>query len=389
MTAEEISALPGVGKAISEKIQELLSTGELQTLNKYKEITPEGIQNLLRIKGLGPKKVKLVWEELAIESPGELLYACNENRLIELKGFGQKTQDQLITQLEYYFASKGKIHWATAETLANDLVQELESKFSEVFIVTGEIKRLNPIVEQIEIITTLDISERELAEEIENLLYDEEQEVLSFMDIKVAFYVSSLEGMGLDLLETSSSGSFLDALGNYAPAESEEEIFENLELPYIPSELRDDDFLLQENNLDLLDELVDSGSIKGVIHNHSTYSDGMNTMAQMADQSIKLGYKYFVMSDHSKSAFYANGLKEDRVMQQWDEIDQLNGGYSDFKIYKSIESDILSDGSLDYTEEILQGFELIIASVHSNLKMDEALVDSCYRERDIRLIIKK
>ena len=371
MSTDDINSLPGVGKAISDKIQELLSTGELQTLNKYKEMTPEGIQDMLKIKGLGPKKVKLIWEELCIESAGELLYACNENRLVEVKGFGAKTQQQLITQLEYFFASKGKLHWATAESIALDLLSKLSAHYPEKFIITGEIKRLFPIVETIEIITTLDLSESDIAEDIEDLFYDETKEQLSYLDCPVSIIASSMGSLGIDLLETSSSGDFLDALGNYESLETEEDIFEALELPYIPSELRDDEYILEEDRHEEIEDIVSLVDIKGVVHNHSTYSDGVNSVSQMAQRCIDLGYNYLVMSDHSKSAFYANGLKEDRVMQQWEEIDVLNTQWTDFKIFKSIESDILSSGELDYTDEILEGFDLIIASVHSNLKMDE------------------
>ncbi len=371
MSTDDINSLPGVGKAISDKIQELLSTGELQTLNKFKEMTPEGIQDMLKIKGLGPKKVKLIWEELSIESAGELLYACNENRLVEVKGFGAKTQQQLITQLEYFFASKGKLHWATAESIALDLLSKLSAHYPERFIITGEIKRLFPIVETIEIITTLDLSESDIAEDIEDLFYDETKEQLSYLDCPVSIIASSMGSLGIDLLETSSSGDFLDALGNYESLETEEDIFEALELPYIPSELRDDEYILEEDRHEEIEDIVSLVDIKGVVHNHSTYSDGVNSVSQMAQRCIDLGYNYLVMSDHSKSAFYANGLKEDRVMQQWEEIDVLNTQWTDFKIFKSIESDILSSGELDYTDEILEGFDLIIASVHSNLKMDE------------------
>ena len=370
MEVDDINQIPGVGKAISEKIQELLSTGTLQTLEKYTSITPEGIQNLLRIKGLGPKKVKTVWDELGIESPGELLYACNENRLVALKGFGEKTQTQLRKQLEYYFASAGKLHFATAEKLAIDLIESLEAVTNARFEVTGELKRLLPIINQIEFLSDTEQSDKELSDNVEDLLFDEEKEELFFRDCPIVIIRTDDENWGMDMLESSSTSEFLDALGNYGPGEVEEEIFEALNFPFVPSEMREDGRVFEEDYMNKLNDVVDRSTIKGVIHNHSTYSDGVNTISEMVQACQLGGYDYLVMSDHSKSAFYANGLSIERVEQQWAEIDELNKGLKNFHVFKSIESDILSDGSLDYPDDILDGFDLVIASIHSNLKMD-------------------
>ncbi len=374
MDITEINEIPGIGKAISEKIQELLTTGTLQTLEKYQDITPIGIQNLLRIKGLGPKKVKTVWNELEIESPGELLYACNENRLVALKGFGAKTQAQLKAQLEYYFSSQGKLHYATAEVLALELIEVLESISGSRFDITGEIRRLMPIINQIELITDGAESDVELSTLIEDLFYDEEKEELRYKDCTVVIIRSDQDNWALDLLESSSDSAFLDALGNYQSAEEEEDIFEEMGLPYIPPEMRNDATVLLEEHLSKVGQVIDYKDILGVIHNHSTYSDGVNTISEMAHACQLSGYSYLVMSDHSKSAFYANGLSIERLEQQWVEIDQLNkklqSDRKDFHIYKSIESDILSNGSLDYPDDILAEFDLVIASIHSNLKMD-------------------
>jgi DNA polymerase (family 10) len=171
----------------------------------------------------------------------------------------------------------------------------------------------------------------------------------------------------------SSSDDFRTALEEMGPeaAEEEEMVFDALELQYIPPELREDDYWIGLAKDFALPELIVPEEIKGVVHNHSIYSDGLNTVEEMALECMRQGYQYLVMSDHSKSAFYANGLFPDRVYQQQEEIDRLNIKYPDFKIFKSIESDILSDGSLDYDEDVLSSFDIVIASVHSNLKMDE------------------
>ncbi|KAA3622242.1 MAG: DNA polymerase/3'-5' exonuclease PolX, partial [Bacteroidetes bacterium] len=153
MSSEEINALPGVGKAISGKIEELLSSGKMSTLERYKEKTPEGILEMLEIKGFGPKKIKTIWDELGVESVGELLYAVNENRLVDLKGFGKKTQDALKEQLEYFQRSKNKFHLAAVEQVANELLASAKAHFKGVEIeLTGQVRRRCNVVDGIELL---------------------------------------------------------------------------------------------------------------------------------------------------------------------------------------------------------------------------------------------
>ncbi len=375
MEAEEITQIRGVGKAISEKINELIATGELQTLNKYIDMTPPGVVEMMSMKGFGPKKIKVVWKELGVESPGELLYACHENRLIELKGFGTKTQDSLIKQINYFLDSKGKFLYASVADISQELVDLLLEELPEYrFEITGEVRRKLPIINHIEIITDFDDSVQEelIQMGLEALTIDDDE--MFYHSYPVSFYQVAPDEYIEELLLSSSSPEFKKAIENEIEevADTEEGTFEINKLQYIEPELREDPEIISIAKTGKIPKLIEESDIRGVIHSHTTYSDGQNTLIQMAKAAKEKGYEYILITDHSKAAFYANGLKEERVHQQLDEIDQLNQSIADFKIYKGIESDILNNGDLDYEEDILKQFDVIIASVHSNLKMDEA-----------------
>ncbi|WP_235296250.1 DNA polymerase/3'-5' exonuclease PolX [Portibacter marinus] len=368
MSEEEISKIPGIGKAISSKIRELIETGEMSAMNKYLEMTPEGIQELLMIKGLGAKKILTVWKDLGVESAGELLQACRENRLVKLKGFGLKTQAQVEEQLEYFIESRGSAHYAAVVPDAIELLQILRDRYPDALIgLVGEVARKLPVVSGIEVLADVEVE----VNEIEGIEVTEDG--LRFHNHLVDVHFVETSAFGLESILLSSASDFSDALMDMGAesAEEEELVFENLDLAFIPAELREDDYWIELAKDDALPELVEVSDIKGVVHNHSVYSDGLNTVEEMALECMRQGYQYLVMSDHSKSAFYADGLQVDRVYQQQEEIDALNKKYPEFRIFKSIESDILNDGSLDYDDGVLETFDLVIASVHSNLKMDE------------------
>ncbi len=382
MTDAAINDLKGIGKAITGKIRELLDNGEMATYKKYAEKTPSGVMEMLKIKGFGPKKVEVIWREMGIETIGELLYACGENRLIEAKGFGQKTQEDLRQKLEYYLKSKDSFHFASLESEAKELVISLKKQLPTAQIeLTGAIRRLSPILNNIEILVASDTPINTLFDAEKLILQTEEKGVFqakTAQETPVTIFHCGANEFGSKQFWYSSKKSFIDAFLEQSPIKtfkgiaSEAAIFEAASLPYIVPELREESSILDIAKAGDLPTLIEESDIKGVIHSHTTYSDGLNTLKEMAEYSQSLGYQYIGITDHSKSAFYANGLKPKRLHQQWAEIDQLNQTFgSDFKILKGIESDILNDGSLDYDEDILKQFDFIIASVHSNLKMDK------------------
>ena len=384
MSDEEITALKGVGKTIASKIRELVETGKMKTYEKYLEMTPPGVVDMLKVNGFGPKKVKVVWKELGAESIGELLYACNENRLVEIKGFGQKTQTELIKKLELFLNSKHKFHYGRVELIQEEILESLKKQFPKTKIaIVGEMIQLNPIVESMDFLISGE-ADIEKVFDGENLIFIKKDNQGFYgrteEGIPVRFFTCSEKEWGSKLFRYSSSPAFITAFLEKAKENAkvdsvdfknlatEKIVFEKAQLPYILPELRYDDSAF---SLPTPDDLIRPEDILGIVHSHTTYSDGIHTLEQMVDEAKNLGYKYITITDHSQAAFYANGLKPDRVLEQFAIIDELNKKNKDFKIYKGIESDILNDGSLDYEEEILKQFDLIIASVHSNLKMDK------------------
>lgn len=378
MEAAEISAIKGVGTAIAEKIRELLDTGKMNTLQQYLDKTPEGVQEMLHIKGFGPKKIKVIWEELGIETIGELLYAVNENRLLELKGFGEKTQNELRQQLQYFLKTRNQFHFATLEKEGQQILKALQQALPGVKMeFTGAFRRCANVLESIDVlIGTKDDLEAVLVKiGLQNIQNQADHTCgSSTNEYPVRIFQCSASEFGSKQFKYSAAPAFLQAFLEKYPDQDfrdladETEVFAKVNLTFIPAELREEAWSLTRQ----IPTLLEAGDIKGVVHTHSTYSDGINTLREMAEYSKQQGYEYLVMSDHSKSAFYANGLQPERVLSQMAEIDALNLELAPFRIFKGIESDILNDGSLDYPEDILSKFDLIIASVHSNLRMDEA-----------------
>jgi len=383
----EIAAIPGVGKAIAGKILELLSTGEMATLEKWRSVTPEGVRKMLQVKGFGPKKIGVIWKEMGIETIGELLYACHENRLVELKGFGHKTQAALRDQLEYFMQAQDLYHFASLYPIAEKLIDQLYEMYpDERHEFTGDLRRNLPILDQIDLITTAE-APYDFADGEEIQMIKEED---SWWDLgtpsglEIRLHLAEPDDFGTRLFQTTHSAEFTALCLKQAKQSDlpevmdEETIFEQLQLPYVKPELRE---LVSNGGFKSSGErslegwqpnLIEEKDIKGVVHAHSTYSDGLNSIKQMALRAQELGYEYLGLTDHSKSAFYADGLQVDRLEMQWAEIDRLNKEMEGFTIFKGIESDILNTGQLDYEEAILKQFDFIIASVHSNLKMDEA-----------------
>lgn len=373
-----ILALQGIGKSIATKIIGLIAGNGDPELDLLLQKTPVGVVEMLGIKGIGPKKVLQLWKELEIESPGELLYACNENRLVELKGFGAKTQDAIRSALEFRFSNSGKMLYADAEYHAGLLLDHFKSRLPDCHIeITGALRREDNVVDELAFL--FDIQAENWKEKLAEIGISIEQagsEYHAKMADGTLFRLipAQRENWGrMQLIHTGPPefvGEVLRDQSEQSPEAEEKTLFRRLDIPYVIPVLRN--WPLQQA-LELGNEdLVDLSHIRGILHNHSTWSDGADTLKTMADTCFEMGMEYFGICDHSKSAFYAGGLTIERVIQQHQEIDRLNANYSEnFQVFKGIESDILNDGSLDYPEEILQQFDFIVASVHSVLRMDE------------------
>jgi DNA polymerase (family X) len=371
MTIMEMESIQGIGKAIASKIDEKMQTNSFELLEEYLNRTPSGIVDLLNIRGLGPKKISTLWQELQIESPGELLYACNENRLTELKGFGVKTQENIKELVEYLLSNADRSYLAASIEIANELVSALQSKYPhEQFEITGQLKRKLPLIDYIEIISTLEIPELTGL----TIKKAETKGLMVFKSKTIKWILATPHEFRKTSLLSACSDHWRQELELWDIDErlSEKEIFESNGFSYVVPEYRESPKSIELAKKKMLPELINDEDILGLIHAHSTYSDGSASLKEMAHYVRSAGYKYFVISDHSKAAFYANGMHEATVEKQWKEIDELNRIENDFRLFKGIECDILNDGSLDYSKDFLNGFEVVLASIHSNLKMDEA-----------------
>lgn len=377
---EKIFSIKGIGDSVGKKVIEMLDTGELKSLNECLQKIPAGVVEMLNIKGLGPKKINTIWKELEIESIGELLYACNENRLLLYKGFGEKTQANIRDAIEFYLQNQGSYLYAQIESYAQSINEKLADYFKKDKIaLTGFFRRQMETIDVLEWCTTVKADELKkfflengfetVEENTDHILFKGKE------NVKLKIYLAEVSSFCKKLFQTSCSEDFLTGWEKQCPipvkAETEEEIFEAAGLLFIIPAQRENDMILARLKENKPGQLIQSQDIRSIIHSHSNWSDGVNTIDEMANDLIKRGFEFLVISDHSKAAFYANGLTEERIKEQHRYIDELNTRFRPFKIFKSIECDILNDGSLDYSNEILATFDLVITSIHSNLKMNE------------------
>lgn len=382
LTPAAINALKGIGDAIGKKIQEQIQTGVLPLLQEYLDKTPSGIIEMLSIKGLGPKKIATIWKELEIETLGELLYACHENRLTLYKGFGEKTQQNIREAIEFYLQHQGQFLFAELEHWANLFLQQWQTAFpDQITLTTGALYRQLETLPYLEYVTTVDSSKAEKQLEAWQFTFNA-------IDVNI-LKATSREGIQLYLYHTDPAQIYRQQFERSAAEpflqewnqtigwkeketyDSEAAIFSKAGIHPIPAYRRETAAIIHRARTAALPDSIITEDIRGIIHCHSQWSDGSDTLETMAKAARDKGLEYLVISDHSRSAFYANGLQADRVMAQHREIEKLNAALAPFTIFKSIESDVLSDGALDYPPEVLAQFDLIIASIHSNLKMPQ------------------
>lgn len=398
----ERSGLPdrtGLSKTAAAKVAELLDTGTFSDLQRLLAATPPGVVDLLKVKGIGPKKIRALWRELGIESAEQLRDAAEADQVSKLKGFGQKTQQAILEALEFTDQSKGKLLYPQAEELGEALARRLRDALgTDQVAVAGETRRRLETVETVALVAATDAPEKahDLLNSLDGLVPAPAQSgpfawrgtatgsgvAVEVLLVAPADFVNEL------FLQTATEAHLAEPLPNAAgqgpgqPAtlrqwarrekfEREEALYEKAGLQYLVPELREglgEIALAAENQLP---RLLEDGDIRGSLHNHSTYSDGNHSLREMATWLRDHHFEYLGICDHSQSAHYANGLGVDRIRQQHQEIDKLNEELAPFRIFKGIESDILGDGALDYAPDVLASFDFIVASVHSNLKMDE------------------
>lgn len=407
---DSLTDIKGIGKSIAEDIKIYYETGSMPVLEDLKERVPEGLIEWTNISGLGPKNIIKIHEELGITTIAQLREACQSGAIADLPGLGQKSADKIIKSIEYLEQYGERCHLDDALEIAEpifEFVKNLDGVIDGE--IAGSLRRFQETIGDIDILAS---AEQEDVNNIFDAFVNHELvvEVLGRGDTKSS--VRSETGRQVDLRivkpheypaalmyftgskehnivlrqRARDRGMSLNEYGLFKltddketdfdqPVEtaSEADIYKKLDLNFIIPEHREDrgEFEYYEENEKM--ELVQESDIKGVVHAHSTWSDGKFTIKQMAEACMERGYEYLGISDHSKTAAYAGGLSVDEIKQQWDEIDELNESLKsegkNFKIFKGIESDILSDGSLDYDDDILAGFDFVIASVHSGLEL--------------------
>lgn len=359
----EIKKIPGIGKGTQAIVAEFLGSGKVTEFEELQKGLPEGVLELREVRGLGPKKIKSLYTELGVGSLAELEYACLENRLLDLKGFGEKTQASVLKNIKALQGYKGKVILPVALQEAEALIEEWSDLpgVSRAEL-TGDLRRHSEVVPQLDLL--LAGKEKEITSALLKQGFQEKAgalEKLSEHGLKVRAHLATPANFGSRWVETTGPGEFVAKLGELGAFSTEEEAFASAKKKILPPECRD----LGQAPAGLIEE----GDIKGVFHLHTTWSDGKNTLEEMADAAVKLGLEYLGVSDHSQTAFYAHGLDEKRVMEQKKEIEKVQKKHPGLRIFHGIESDILADGSLDYPAAFLKNFDFVIASVHGQMRM--------------------
>ena len=383
LTTDQLVLIPGVGKIIVQLIYQLAQTGTCQELEEIVEKTPAGILDLLKIKGLGAKKVRAIWQELNVSNFEDLNTACQNGQIEKLKGFGSAIQSSIQSQIIYIQENRKKLRLDKAIFLSDRILAMLQVTFDKIAI-SGELRRNCEVITSLVFVIETDNIFGSQSEISELKGFAEDLQASSpftwrgfFEDhlIPIEIHLVDESEFVSALFQHSAHENHLESIDFYNQFQgktlfTEESIYQASNKPYILPEMREGlqefEWAGQHKNTDLIEEQ----DLQGCLHNHSVYSDGKNTLQEMAEACRSLGLHYFGIADHSQYAAYAGGLKEEDVYRQHEEIDRLNLLWSDFTILKGIEADILPDGSLDYNDHILSQFDYVVASVHANLTMD-------------------
>jgi len=386
----ELTNIQGIGKSVAAKIREIVETGHLADLDELLTRTPEGVLAMFRINGIGAKKIRTLWTELGIDNLRDLQMAAENGQIAKIKGFGGATQEKILASLEFLQSQAGKVRMDKAALFAGLLRDTLAPHFPSVAI-SGQVRRQAQEVDTIQLLVETDdaIGAMNQLGQVSLLTRNDVQSspfvwrgTTDGTDVRVEIKFVPTGQLARQLFVETAGDAHLQQVGENgisllqaamtAQDTADEAVYERAGLPFVVPEMREDTFAFQWAAHHQVDELVTWADLRGTIHNHSTWSDGKNSLVQMAEYARELGLSYFGIADHSQTATYAQGLKPEQVAEQHREIDALNATYGDdFRILKGIESDILGDGSLDYTDEVLATFDYVVASVHQTLTMSK------------------
>jgi DNA polymerase (family 10) len=376
---KSLDKVKGIGKGIQSVIYEFYETGKSSAYDELKKDAPKGIDDLLKIRGLGPKKIKVLYSELGISNLGELEYACKENRLALLKGFGEATQTKIIDEIEKHKTYSKYILLNAADTISEEILEKI-SKFSSLdkIVHTGELRRGMEVISEITFVVLVPDKEKFLTE-LKKIfaveIFLDTILIKNVYPVPIGFHVVT-EGKEYckRLFITTGSREFIEGLNTDYKINcsgDEHEIFTSINFPYVIPEMREKEYFELKNTKLKENSDLSIDHFKGLLHFHTTYSDARNTLEDMLYEAQKEGFEYAAVCDHSKFAVYANGLNENRVLLQKQEITKIASNYK-LHIFQGIESDILQTGDLDYSPDFLSNFDFVVASIHSRFGMEEA-----------------
>jgi DNA polymerase (family 10) len=373
-----LTDISGIGKATAEVIVEIVRTGTSSYLEELRQQYPPGIFELLRVPGLGLKKIGMLYETMGIGSLDDLEAAGRAGKLAKLKGFGKKTEDKILEGIE--FAKKREsLHLLPIGIEVGELVRERLAELDAVdqVEVSGSVRRRLEVIRNVNIVIATKKREDVLralpgvAANLE-LLDDDTAKGTVRNEMEVLFHLTEPASFGTTLLRTTGSREFVEAFEKKAAkvpkARTEDDVFEKAEIPFVEPERREsgDDLARKKRP-----KLVHYDDLRGTFHVHTTYSDGRNSVREMLTAARSRGFQYVGLSDHSKAAYYAGGLTEAQLVAQHAEIAAEEPEVAPMRVFRGTEADILQDGSIDYGAKTLAKFDFVIASVHSNFKMPQ------------------
>ena len=401
----KLGEVRGIGEALQEKIATLVTTGRLPYLEELRASIPAGMVQMLRLPGVGPKKVKALHDNLQINSIEELKAACERGAVAKLKGFGAKTQAKILEGIAFLGQVGHRVRIDLADPIGQALLDRVRAMPGVIRAeLCGSLRRRRETIGDIDILASAKdaapIMEAfvKLPEVIQvvgqgptkssvvagltlhggKITLNADLRVLDDKDFAYGLlYFTGCKEHNIRLRQRAIARGL--SLNEYAltkekkpiPARTEAEIYKHLDLAFIPPELREDTGEIEAAEAGALPELVTEADIRGVFHNHTTYSDGTATLEEMALAARRIGFEYFGVADHSQSLTIARGLPPNTVRKQWAEVDRLNEKLKGIQILKGTEVDILEDGSLDFDDELLAGFDYVVASIHSLFGMPE------------------
>ncbi len=399
----ELNGVPGLGKTLIARIVELVNTGHIRQYDELLERIPEGLRQMLRIPGLGPKRIRQINQALQITTLEELREAAEGGRIATLPGFGAKSQENILKGLVFVTEHEGRYRIDIAEVVAEHVAATLRALPETVRMsVAGSIRRRKEIVKDGDIVASVKRDEDRAALMRAMVGHPDVSSVIGSGETKTSVVLRT--GMALDLrvvldheypyalhhftgskehnvaLRTRmhARGVKINEYGLFRgdeliPCKDEADIYAAIGMQYVEPELREDRGEIEAALERRLPTLLTERDIRGMLHVHSNWSDGGSTIREMAEATMAMGMRYLGMCDHSQVAAYANGLTPDRVKLQHEEIDQLNEELAGrLSILKGTECDILKDGSLDYDDETLASFDFVVASVHGNFNLSPA-----------------